>query len=387
VSTANCQEGSLLDSLGPKQRDANQCGPGDCTEKHADRMGALGRILQCQDWWARGRGLSPTAQGYLPTVRENLFIPLSKDTGAELERGAGCDLGDRSGEPAKMRALHSSAALVCNVFEYWRQNDSGVIGRVLGIPAPIEAMRFEQSLRTGLRGHAPTLDLLFLGKDGLAWGVESKFTEPYSGTVSMHRLTSPYFPSNRNLWADLGLPRCQHLAEQIRDGQVVFKRVDACQLLKHCLGLRRQYDRSHLLMLWYGLPSAEGDEIANEIATFAAAVDPSLRFRAIEYNCLFTDLTREPAAKPDYLAYLLSRYAYPPPAGSDSPPEPGIRRFAAWLLVQAPRRRRKTGRNATGCLLKGEIREAGIPDFLEGIAELAAREVLEKMRKENLAKK
>ena len=138
-------------------------------------------------------------------------------------------------------------------------------------------------------------------------------------------------------------------------------------------------------MLWYGLPSAEGDEIAKEISVFADAVDPSLGFRAIEYNCLFTQLTREPAASPAYLAYLLSRYTYPPPV--DVPPEPGIRRFAVWVPVQASRRRSKTGRNCTGCLLTGEMRESGIPEFLDGIAEMAAREVLDKMGKRNLAKK
>ncbi len=77
---------------------------------------------------------------------------------------------------------------------------------------------------------------------------------------------------------------------------MAFKRLDACQLLKHCLGLPRQYKHGQLLMLWYGLPSAEGDEIAKEIAAFDAAVDLSLGFRAIEYNCLFTDLTGEATA-------------------------------------------------------------------------------------------
>ncbi len=350
-----------------------------------DGLGALEKILQFQDWWARGRGFSPTENGYLPIVRENLFMPLSPDTVAEFAQGASRELRDRAREPAKMRALHSSAALLCNVFEYWRQMDPGVIGRVLGIPDPLEAVHFERPLRTGLRGTAPTLDLLLIGKEGFAWGVESKFTEPYNATAPMH-LTSPYFPSSRNLWADLGLPRCQHLAEQIRDGQVVFKRLDVCQLLKHGLGLRRQYEHGQLLMLWYGLPSAEGDEIAKEIAAFAAAVDVSLGFRAIEYNCLFTDLTREATASPDYLAYLLSRYAYPPPAGSDGPPEPGTRTIAAWVPVQPSRRRRKTGRNYTGCLITGKIREAGIPEFLDGLAKILAAEVIAKLRNENLGK-
>jgi hypothetical protein len=139
-------------------------------------------------------------------------------------------------------------------------------------------------------------------------------------------------------------------------------------------------------MLWYGMPSPEGDEIAKEIVAFAAAVDSSLGIRAFEYNCLFTELTREATASSDYLAYLLSRYAYPPPAGSDGPPEPGTRTIAAWVPVQPSRRRRQTGRNYTGCLITGKIREAGIPEFLNGIAEMAAAEVIAKLRSENLGK-
>ena len=345
-------------------------------------MGTLEEILQRQDRWARGRGLSPNEQGLLPTVSENLFISLSAATIAELERGADCELHDRCGEPAKMRAIHSSAALVCNVFEYWRQTDLAVIGQVLGIPDPLVSVHVEKPVHTGLPGTAPILDLLLVGKEGFAWGVDSLFTEPYKSPAPMYTLTASYFLPKRKLWADLGLPCCQRLAEQIRDRHAAFKRVDACQLLKHSLGLRRQYRHGQLLMLWYGLPTAEGDEIATEIAAFAEAVDPSLGFRAIEYNCLFTRLTEEPSASPAYLAYLLSRYSYPPPAGTNDPPEPGIRTFAAWVPVEPSRRRRKTGPNYTGCLMTGKLREAGIPEFLDGLAQMAANEVLAKMRSE-----
>ena len=109
----------------------------------------------------------------------------------EFEQGAGGELGDQDGKPAKMRALHSSAALFCNVFEYWRQTDPAVIGQVLGVPDPIVSVHFEKPLRTGLRGTAPALDLLLVGKEGLAWGVESKFTQPYRAAAPVHSLTSP----------------------------------------------------------------------------------------------------------------------------------------------------------------------------------------------------
>jgi hypothetical protein len=146
----------------------------------------LEEILQRQDRWARGRGFSPNEQGHLPIISENLFISLSAATVAELERGAGRELHDRSGEPAKMLAVHSSAALVCNVFEYWRQTDLAVIGQVLGIPDPIVSVHVEKPVHTGLRGTALTLDLLLVGKKTLR-GASSHYSR--NRTRVRHRCT------------------------------------------------------------------------------------------------------------------------------------------------------------------------------------------------------
>ena len=60
--------------------------------------------------WALRQKFSPDHQGYLPTIQENLFRPLSAQTKAEFQAGAGNEIIDRSSAPAKMRALHSSSA-------------------------------------------------------------------------------------------------------------------------------------------------------------------------------------------------------------------------------------------------------------------------------------
>ena len=68
---------------------------------------------QQQDWATR-HGIQFNNEGYTETVEQNLFQPLTAASKAEFGSGAGSELEE------KMRALYSSSALVCNVFDYWR---------------------------------------------------------------------------------------------------------------------------------------------------------------------------------------------------------------------------------------------------------------------------
>jgi len=166
-------------------------------------VSAIDIVMTRQLAWAKRNGLSPDAKGYLPSVRENLFAPLSSLTEAEFRQGAGNELTDRPGEPAKMRAAHSSSALVCNIFDSWRSSDPWAISRALGIPHVPEAVHFEAQLPTGLRGTPPTLDLLLLASDTLACGVESKFTEPFQVNEKRTPFAHSYFEEESGLWARL----------------------------------------------------------------------------------------------------------------------------------------------------------------------------------------
>ena len=44
--------------------------------------------------WAEGNGISVDSDGYVLTVEENLFLPMSPATLAELSDGSGNELGD-----------------------------------------------------------------------------------------------------------------------------------------------------------------------------------------------------------------------------------------------------------------------------------------------------
>ena len=256
--------------------------------------------------WAAGLGLEVDAQGYLPTVDENLFVPLSGQALSAFGAAAGQELYDSGHRPAKMRALHSSAVLVCNLFDCWIENDHGAVGRAFGISERIRHVELEAKLPTGLRGTPPTLDLLLTGRWGRAWAVESKFTEPLASRPALERFKGAYF--EERLWTGQGLPRCQKLAERLQGGEKAFSYLDAFQLLKHALGLKRNHGRGQLILLWFDTGERESQELAREIDEFAASVDDALGFRGISHQEIFGRLAAEKGARRDYVDYMQARY-------------------------------------------------------------------------------
>jgi restriction endonuclease-like protein len=155
-----------------------------------------------------------------------------------------------------MQALHSSSALVCNVFDYWRGKNLARLGRALSTPETPRDFKFEQKYSTGLRGSPANLDVVisFAGPKVLA--IESKYTEPY-GNRQPAPWPSAYFPIGPGLWEKHGLLACEALARSLNDGAQTFARLDAAQLLKHILGLTHQNVAFTLLYLWYDWPSEE----------------------------------------------------------------------------------------------------------------------------------
>ena len=271
-------------------------------------MDTFTAIVKQQIAWAEDRGLAPDARAYLPTFGENLFAPLSSSTERDFRGGAGCELEDRVDEPAKMRALYSSSALICNVFDYWRNVDLGSIGRSLGIGTTLADVRFEAQLSSGLRGTPPTLDLLLIADDTLAFGVESKFTEPFQGRQKRAPFAETYFKGKAGLWASLNLPKCQQLAERLNRGEIAFEYLDVAQLLKHTLGVRRKFKNGQLIFLWFDSKRSESEVLSREIGVFSQCVDPALEFRAVTHQEVFARLKQAASADSRHMDYLRARY-------------------------------------------------------------------------------
>ena len=69
----------------------------------------------------------------------------------------------------------------------------------------------------------------------------------------------------------------------------------------------------------------------------------------------------------------------PPPLDPDTG-EAGNRTFRIWVPASSAARRRKGGPRYAGYLVTGQIRESAIEEFLAALAQMAADEVLAKIR-------
>lgn len=230
-------------------------------------MSSRADLLNRQRRWAFSTGLNPDYRGYLSTVEDNLFQPLSESTRRAFEQGSGSELLDTPSRPAKMKALHSSSALAVNVFDNWVERDKGPLQRALGLEREITSIAFEGQYPTGLLGNPPNLDVVLELADGHIIGIESKFSEWMTPKPKgKEPFKDKYFPEGEGLWAARGLPRCQALAEGMRDGRETFRYLDVAQLLKHALGLATQLGEGFsLFYIYYDWPGKASNVHRDEV--------------------------------------------------------------------------------------------------------------------------
>lgn len=255
-------------------------------------------ILNQQREWAARRGLAVDAKGYVADLDANLYQPLCMATVFEFDRGLGREMSRH------MRALHSSSALVCNVFEYWRQRSRGVsvIAEALGAPG-VQWLQFERPHPTPIGGYAPHVDIE-IAYEGGHLAVESKFLEPYMGAKPVKKTYG-----RPGLWRQVGLEELVPFAQALAEGELSFRFLDANQLLAHILGLSRSYGRDfRLLYLWYDTSAKESGALREEIAQFREGLAGHVRFEDSTYQDLYSRLSSHSSAQPDYFGYLRDRY-------------------------------------------------------------------------------
>lgn len=221
---------------------------------------STGTVKARQSAWAKGACIAIDKDGYTTNLADNLYATLSDDSRNEFKNGDGGELG-RPGQRGKMQALHSSSALACNVFEYWRCRDSSILASALGLHLQIKSISFEQKFPTGLPGNSPNLDVVLILTDDSLVAVESKFLEPYSAHTSGFK--PKYFEPGREIWTQANYPNCQKLATQLNSGEVKLRWLNAEQLLKHILGLTRsKAPMWSLIYLWYETAGTAAQEHA-----------------------------------------------------------------------------------------------------------------------------
>jgi len=209
-----------------------------------------------------------------------------------------------------MQALHSSSALACNVFDYWRGRDTLALAQALDVPAPICSLGFERKYPTGLRGKAPNLDVVLQPAAGPVLAIESKFLEPYARQSAKSGFKAKYCKSEPGLWQVLGYPACQKLARSWYEGHHPNTWLHGEQLLKHILGLSRTAREWVLLYLWYEVAGETSAQHAEDIDRFSrCATGDGVAFKSMSYQELFRRLHRAGEQRDaEYIQYLKERY-------------------------------------------------------------------------------
>lgn len=235
-------------------------------------------------------------RGYVHDVADNFLEGITRDSiAAEFEAGAGSEL------ETKMRAPWSSAMLAVNSFGPWRNDLERLV--VAGTGSFAGRLQFEAKCDNGVSRIPPHLDVL-LERGGEIVGIESKCTEYLS---RKKRKVSPKYLALTD--ARVHSKWFEVLAEV-----PTFRHLDAYQLVKHYLGLRRTFeDRPLTLVYLYWEPlnadsfKAFGDH-RYELARFAALVkdDPTCRFVPLSYERHWDELSAL-AAPPGWLGEHLAR--------------------------------------------------------------------------------
>lgn len=292
-------------------------------------MNGLKYIQLKQQNWAKRKGLelfggtipNKGEKNYLNSITANIFNQqLSEENQQNFNAGDGSETKDSKTRLAKMKALHSSSALPVNVFQYWQNKDTYPIAYACKLCAKKEDIeniseingiafeqKFEISKDKNLFPRSPNLDVVIKNSKKGIYAIESKFTEPYK---KKQKGLSDRYTSDESFWK--GLPNLKPLADKISPDNNEFKYLDAAQLLKHILGLKKQLGKSGfcLLYIWYDVIGIDGFEHRKEIEKFAEiAKKDNIKFSHITYQEVIINLSDNfYTNNEDYIHYLTDRY-------------------------------------------------------------------------------
>jgi len=239
----------------------------------------------------------------LPDVRES------------FASGDGGELGSTE-FPGKMQAVHSSSALGVNVFQYWKS-----IGAVDVIAAQCGLCRVGSQVSCDIHfeekypisdtfGYHPNIDVVIHNKTSAKikrFGVECKFSEAY-GAYKHGGLKAKYLGLD-GLWADI--PNLKSFSKQISPDDNEFEHLHPAQLVKHILGLKRQFGKAgfRLLYLWYDVLGSQGKQHRDEVSRFTEVTKTDgIKFHSLTYQELIVNLEIIRKEHPDYIRYLSERY-------------------------------------------------------------------------------
>jgi len=288
-------------------------------------MKGMNYIQTKQIQWGKRQGLQLTdsigRNGGLPIYAEsidcNLFKPLTDGNRIQFEDGDGHELDNINNELAKMKALHSSSAIVVNFFQYWQQQVKvQQIAHACGLcnasNQSSEKIIFEKKYPIyDSFEHHPNIDIVIDNtKESKfkVYAIESKFSEPYRN--ELHDGIAPKYFKDGSIWQDI--PGIHSFAKRISPDDNEFKYLYPAQLVKHILGLKREYGKGafRLLYLWYDVHGEESCTHRKEIEIFSNIVkSDGIKFYSISYQKLISKLADHYSeGNEEYINYISDRY-------------------------------------------------------------------------------
>jgi hypothetical protein len=255
-------------------------------------------------------------EAYLEDWHDNLIDGVTPaDFEADLRESPGGELTDRPGEPAKFRAVFSSAALAVNTFGPFRHHPDRLL--MDGLSGFTEA-RFEFSCPNDLRGTNPQFDF-FAQSPSSVLAIESKFLETLCAVPA--EFSPQYVAPFVGTGTDAGIAERPWAAmfRILGDDPRIYSHLDAAQLVKHYLGLKRHFpDRQRVLAYVFWEPtnaSAIYEFVSHrkEVADFARRVGGcETRFVALSYRDLISewqDASSWPGMS-EHVSRLRDRYSF-----------------------------------------------------------------------------
>jgi len=280
-------------------------------------------ILSKQIAWATNYGITLVGSkgkrgrpSYTLELDQNLFQPLLPVVRKSFADGDGAELGSKE-YPGKMQAVHSSSALGVNIFQYWKS-----INAIPAIAAQCGLCRTGSKVSNDIYfeekypisdsfGYHPNIDVVIHNAPSSKikrFAIECKFSEAY-GAYKHGGLKSKYIELS-DLWADI--PNLQNFAKIISPDDNKFVHLHPAQLVKHILGLKRQFGKAgfRLLYLWYDVLGDQGKRHRDEVLAFAeVAKNDDIKFHSITYQELIVKLAKKLRTEhPNYIRYLTDRY-------------------------------------------------------------------------------
>lgn len=201
----------------------------------------------------------------------------------DIRQGSGSELDNRGKSPPKFTAAYSSTALAVNCFAPFKSyiDDLGLLGQ-----CGFKKISFEHQCPIWPENQQltpPNLDALAKSERGVV-GIESKCTEILGSKKAKFasRYESVVEKQLDRPWLETYLA--------LKDDPTLFNRLDAAQLVKHCLGLRSTFPNRDisLVYIFWEPENALDFEIfkthRSEVQKFTAMVTGStMKFAAISY--------------------------------------------------------------------------------------------------------